>query len=476
MNNLNKTLSIELGDYIVIQRQKYTKLQKFSQLDGTTKLGKEELELRGILKQPYGSTFKMCPKESTKRGGRGSQRQNTLQLCTETELRNIRDILGISESGADNRNIRDNGESQSLGPVDIELLRESCNESTEIIKKIVENSKTFHEKTAYSQEKYLKKKEKKYFEFVKIHRPTIRLITEIYFRQDAEKIMSIRMDTLSQIISYSGVCGLGDYLLYESGTNGLLPASILNSIGAQTDATLVHMHPGNIPQKQALLALNLPEEQQNRCISVNIYSVLREFYRIHKNESEDKNTIITGTETNELTHNEYVSSADKESNQSTDNGCILTADMEAAEPSCKKQKLSEIEAEGSNKVVADVIKNDAAENSATPPLKWQNENSRACKLMAKKFDSLVIAAREHPASILKELLCFVKPSRPVVVFSLCKEALTELYVELKTESKVTNLHLTGNWLRMYQILPNRSHPEVNMSGNNGYLLCGYTVS
>jgi len=32
-------------------------------------------------------------------------------------------------------------------------------------------------------------------------------------------------------------------------------------------------------QKQALLALKLPLEQQQRCVSVNLYSVLREFYQ-----------------------------------------------------------------------------------------------------------------------------------------------------------------------------------------------------
>lgn len=95
--------------------------------------------------------------------------------------------------------------------------------------------------------------------------------------------------------------------------------------------------------------------------------------------------------------------------------------------------------------------------------------------MHEKFDSLVIAAKEHPANLVKELLPLVKPSRPIVIFSLCKEVLMELYVELKSTSKVNNLHLTSNWLRMYQILPNRTHPEVNMQANSGYLLTGYTL-
>jgi len=190
----------------------------------------------------------------------------------------------------------------------------------------VENSKTFHTRTEYSQDKYLLKKEKKYFEFVQIRQPSIRLMADIFHRQDADKILGIRVDTLSQIISYSGVSGFGNYLLYESGTNGLLPAAMLNSIGADTEATLVHMHPGNVPQKQALLALKLPLEQQQRCISVNLYSVLREFYQGDKLVASIPSTAEAEEETT------------KDANDDTTEEQTET---ETIEPTIKKPKLDE---------------------------------------------------------------------------------------------------------------------------------------
>ncbi|XP_052837529.1 tRNA (adenine(58)-N(1))-methyltransferase non-catalytic subunit TRM6 [Drosophila gunungcola] len=437
------TPRIQLGDYIVIQRQKYTKLQKFGSLDATATLGKETLELKSLLGQPYGSTFKMCVKE-TKPGKRGAQRQHTLELCSETELRSTREVLGISSSGADNRDIRDDGEAQTLKPEDIAQLREECNDSSKIIEKLVENSKTFHNRTEYSQEKYLLKKEKKYFEFVQIRRPTIRLMLDIFYRQDSEKVMGIRVDTLSQIISYSGVCGFGNYLLYESGTNGLLPAAMLNSIGAGTEGTLVHMHPGNVPQKQSLLALKLPLEQQQRCVSVNLYSVLREFY-------QGGEALATGLPPVDPSGEEALELLPEAPTEEQ---------PDAIEPITKKPKLEESKS--------------GREGTKGPP-RWHLENKRATALMNTGFDSLVLAAKEHPSSILQALLPLVKPSRPVVLFSTCKELLQETYMELKTSGKVTGLHLTSNWLRSYQILPNRTHPEVNMSGNSGYLLTGYTL-
>lgn len=114
-------------------------------------------------------------------------------------------------------------------------------------------------------------------------------------------------------------------------------------------------------------------------------------------------------------------------------------------------------------------------NISVQPQKWQVENRRACELMRSKFDGLVIAAKEHPNNIVQTLLRFVKSSRPIVVYSQSKELLMDLHVELKSSSNATKLHLTSNWLRYYQILPNRTHPEVNMNGNSGYLLSGYTV-
>uniref|UniRef100_T1GR17 tRNA (adenine(58)-N(1))-methyltransferase non-catalytic subunit TRM6 n=1 Tax=Megaselia scalaris TaxID=36166 RepID=T1GR17_MEGSC len=293
----------------------------------------------------------MIPKES-----RGRQRLTALEICSEKDMRDIKDLLEKAESGSDNRNIKDDGGSQKLGNEEILKLREDIADSSKIIETLVENSTSFNSKTVYSQEKYLKRKEKKYFEYVQIRQPTIRLLAEIFYRQDPDKIMGIRVDSLSQIISYSNVNSCGNFLLFESGTNGLLPAAFINAIGANTSGKLVHMHPGNVPQKQAIQALNLPEEQLDRCISVNIYSVLREYYQ--------------GAEEEEDTE----------------------------ESAAKKPKLEDDKS-----------------------LKWKMDNKKACDLMKEKFDSLIVVSRDHPLNIVKELLQFMKPSRPVVVFNLSKE-------------------------------------------------------
>lgn len=58
----------------------------------------------------------------------------------------------------------------------------------QVIQVITENSSTFKDKTVYSQEKYVNKKQKKYGEVITIHKPTIRLLNDMYYTQDPLKI------------------------------------------------------------------------------------------------------------------------------------------------------------------------------------------------------------------------------------------------------------------------------------------------
>ncbi|XP_053665984.1 tRNA (adenine(58)-N(1))-methyltransferase non-catalytic subunit TRM6 [Anopheles marshallii] len=439
------TDKIKVGDYLIVQRQKYTKLQKFTNLNTIVNLGKDQVELRLAENHRYLTTFHLVPKQE-----RGKRVYTLDALSTPSEIRNLKELL-IKESGNDNRNIIDDRQSQALSTEEILKLREECESSSEVIGKLVENSKSFATKTEYSQEKYLKRKEKKYFEYITIRRPSVRLLSDIYWRLDPEKVLGVRFDTLSQIISYSGVCSVGNYLLYESGTNGLLPAAMLNSIGAGTGGKLVHMHPGNVAQKQALLAMDYPAEQQARCVSVNIYSVLRHFYQDKEvsNGEKDvelkdvKDMPVVPEDSPTVEREEGINGTNKRKHEETDEGLEVTV---AKQVKLDKQKQP-----------------------------WELENEAATRVMDEKFDSLVIVAKEHPQSILKALLPFVKSSRPVVIFSNSREILTECYVDIKTEASVTYLRVTSNWMRQYQILPNRTHPDVTMSGSSGYLLTGYTV-
>ncbi|GAB0096433.1 tRNA (adenine(58)-N(1))-methyltransferase non-catalytic subunit TRM6 [Sergentomyia squamirostris] len=400
---------IELGDYIVIQRQKYTKLYKFTPRTVVAVLGKQKIDLTSIEGLPYFSTFRMVPQmPGSEVGGKVFQ----LEVCTNPH--DIKEVIAIDKSGKDNRNIHDDGRSQTLTEDEIKNLRETCETSTEIVEQLVDNSKTFAAKTEYAQEKYLRRKEKKYYEYVQIRKPSLRLIFDIYFRQDPDKLLNMRMDTLSQIIGYSGVCSSGNYMIYESGTNGICLAAFLNSTGDAGDAHIIYIHQGNTAHKQAVLAMNFTEVYGEKYTPVNIYSVLRHFYQKHTHEEEN------------------------------------------VEPQAKKFK--------------------GADQEVDDKKKWEMENAKACAIMKDKVDALVIVSRQHPTAIFQELHQFLRPGRPFVIYNPYREILVEAFNDLKTNQPVLGLRLYSTFLRTYQVLADRTHPDVSMSGNSGYLLCGYLIN
>jgi hypothetical protein len=93
--------TIKVGQYIIVQRQNFTKLHKFSALDSIVSLGKELVELKNIADQNFFQTFKMKLKTS------GKKRLYELEVCDNAT--NLKDILISIESGSDNRNILDDG-------------------------------------------------------------------------------------------------------------------------------------------------------------------------------------------------------------------------------------------------------------------------------------------------------------------------------------------------------------------------------
>ena len=108
--------------------------------------------------------------------------------------------------------------------------------------------------------------------------------------------------------------------------------------------------------------------------------------------------------------------------------------------------------------------------------KMREESTKSYNIINEKnMDGLIIAAKQHPTSILLHLIKYLAPSRPFVVFSSYKEPLMDAYFAVKETGKTVLVTLTETWLRNYQVLPDRTHPEVLMSGGGGYILAGIVV-
>ncbi|KRZ58630.1 tRNA (adenine(58)-N(1))-methyltransferase non-catalytic subunit trm6 [Trichinella nativa] len=88
-----------------------------------------------------------------------------------------------------------------------------------------------------------------------------------------------------------------------------------------------------------------------------------------------------------------------------------------------------------------------------------------------EFDSLIIASRFDPRILSEKLLSKIKLSGTIVIYSACIQVLSECFQQLRSSNQVLNLEITDTFMRYYQILPNRTRPEMN-----GHVSCGYLLS
>lgn len=455
---------ITVGTYVIVKKQSFSKIYKVSE-NGILMLGKDhKVDMREIIGKPFWSTFEMVPLRS----GKGAF---SLRLAQEQRTESWDDLKGDS-SGQDNRTITDDGTSQRLSKEEILQLQESGKTGKEIIGSLIENSRSFAAKTEYSQEKYIRKKERKYFKFLTVCEPSIVSLHDVYFKHSHEKIGNLRMDTLAQLLSYNDVQSDGLHILYDSGFQGLPAAAMLNRIGANTSGHLINLHPGNFPQTAIVQAMNFPQELKDRHVAVNIYSFLRLHYQGESNVLD--NISMYKRTTSHIGKLKHLEKSPEESRKEFEPGETSKIDSKMSELKSGTEENDAPLAKKDNILKRKIDEVEDAVPAKKP--KWLLETQHAVELLSNaKARGLTIIAKEHPLNIAAALLPFLGASRPFVIFHTYREPLQETYIELKQKYNVINLKLFTNLLRSYQVLPDRTHPDILTNDTGGYILTGYLV-
>ncbi|ORZ38231.1 hypothetical protein BCR44DRAFT_47418 [Catenaria anguillulae PL171] len=92
------------------------------------------------------------------------------------------------------------------------------------------------------------------------------------------------------------------------------------------------------------------------------------------------------------------------------------------------------------------------------------------------FDALIVATNLDPLSVTQMLTPLVKTSRPVVVYHTAPNLLVPTYHLLRHSDEFLMVNLLTTWYRPYQVLPQRTHPHMNMSGHGGALVTATKVA
>ncbi|KAG1713973.1 tRNA (adenine(58)-N(1))-methyltransferase non-catalytic subunit TRM6 [Nymphon striatum] len=426
-SKINHDNIIKEDDYVILKNKqtclalKVTKSRQVS-------VFRNRIKLNSIIGQQFGQRYEI--------------RNNTITRIASAPVKSSLDNDAVNlNSSKDNRNIFDDGTSQKLSRSDIEVLKADGLTGDKIVENLIENSSTFKEKTEFSQEKYRNKKKQKYENLYTIYKPTLRLVAEMFYRNNPAKILSkslairdcilalfanahfsryLRVDSLSQMLAMCNVVAGGKYLVFDS-CFGLLTAAVMHRLGGK--GFVVQLHSSDLPRRETVEILNFAENELKNLSCLPIQNFLEEFCTEYNEEECEK---------------------------------------ELSEPLEKRHKSENIETTDEN-----VSLEKPSENS-----KETEKNARRLKrhadwevsktfLKNKDFDGLLIASKHDPNDCLLDLINYIAISRPITIFCPYKEPLIQCYKSLKNSGNFINLKLTETWLRNYQMVT-ENQTDINV--------------
>ena len=91
------------------------------------------------------------------------------------------------------------------------------------------------------------------------------------------------------------------------------------------------------------------------------------------------------------------------------------------------------------------------------------------------FNSLLCVSRFQPMSVLPIVEPYLGLSRQAVFYHPSIEPLLEVFGQLRTSPGWLNVNIAEYFVRAYQVLPKRTHPENHRVGLSGYILSATKV-
>ncbi|XP_008571045.1 PREDICTED: tRNA (adenine(58)-N(1))-methyltransferase non-catalytic subunit TRM6 isoform X2 [Galeopterus variegatus] len=290
----------------------------------------------------------------------------------------------------------------------------------------------------------------------------------MYYAREPGKINHMRYDTLAQMLTLGNIRA-GNKMIVMETCAGLVLGAMMERMGGF--GSIIQLYPGGGPVRAATACFGFPK------------SFLSGLYEFPLNKVD---SLLNGTFSAEMLSSEPKDSASVDES----NGALeekQTSEQENEDSMAEASESSPPEEQGTMEIAShnlehkELKERESKKDHIQEKQRKQEEQRKrhleaAALLSERNADGLIVASRFHPTSLLLSLLDFVAPSRPFVVYCQYKEPLLECYTKLRERGGVINLRLSETWLRNYQVLPDRSHPKLLMSGGGGYLLSGFTVA
>lgn len=340
-------------------------------------------------------------------------------------------LAELEETNATNEDIYDDPQATpGLTMVDVQALKDSGLEGQDLIDEMLKSSSSFGKRTVYSQEKIIERKKSKYMRLFTPLVPSLSTLVDYYHEnKSADRIAGLRADALSQLLSFGNVGAGGRYIVVD-GTNGLLTAACLERLGGEGRVLAIH-DAESPPEYDIMRSMNLPPK--------SIDDVLR------------------------VLHWGQVA-ADYEPPHVPDIPPLL----DASDPSVPNRNTPE----GSK-----LYRNRERERHRILKRHQAVDEVEAIRqeLFAGDYDGLLVASPYEPVSIIETLMPYLAGSAALAIHSPHLQPIAEAHARLRGNNKVINVSITEPWMRRYQVLPGRTHPEMSTNATAGYILHGIRV-
>lgn len=317
-----------------------------------------------------------------------------------------------------NSQLFDRNESQKLTQTEIEQLKATGSATPqELVDMLVSNSTTFASKTEFSQEKYIKKKKAKHCSELSIQNASLSRVLETFWEKDPKKARGMRPDTIAMMLSYANIQAGTNSLVVESCGGQILGSMLYRQQGL---GYVIHGFEHNQKRTEGVKRFNFADNIHQALLHIPLDRLLARSVQVVANDAPKEDVNATAMDTS-----------------SSSSG-------------------------------AAVVASDAGELTAE-------------YILAHQVDVIILATKYDPFALLSSLWPYLKPAGRFVIYDEVLESLSHCHAKvcqgaLGGSESATNLILAETFFRNIQVLPNRTHPFVNMSASGGYLLTGIKMN
>ncbi|CAN6640693.1 tRNA (adenine(58)-N(1))-methyltransferase non-catalytic subunit TRM6 [Trichomonascus vanleenenianus] len=201
----------------------------------TVSLGKfGSFNVDDIIGHPFGFTYEIGEDRAL------SIVKNDFVLDNEDSERN-EVVEAISEllPHENNRELLDDPNVQALDMHKIEELKKQGLSGQEIIELVTKSHSAFEKKTAFSKEKYIKRKQQKFLQQFTPEAIGSTELVEYYLNKDPAKIVGMSVESLALMLNMANIQPGGTYLVVDD-VCGVLVAALMERMGGEGTILLAH--------------------------------------------------------------------------------------------------------------------------------------------------------------------------------------------------------------------------------------------